>query len=288
VPALNPYRVLIALGTVLVLAAVNLRGVRESGRAFAIPTYLFIAGIVATVVVGAVRFAAGNPPVAESAPYHVQAHSTGLAGLALIFIALRAFSSGCTALTGIEAVSNGVPAFRRPSSRNASITLGLIGLIAIGMFAGITTLALATDVHYAENSCDLVGVADCATTPQRTVIAQLAAAVFGDGSVMFFCIQAATAMILVLAANTAFNGFPVLGALLARRRYLPRQLHTRGDRLTSWACSPPSRSRSSAWSATGSAPSKPSAIRSFAAGPAAPRSSTPSAAHSPPSSWSSC
>jgi hypothetical protein len=135
-------------------------------------------------------------------------------------------------LTGIEAVSNGVPAFRRPSSHNASVTLGLIGLIAITMFGGITLLALGSHVHYADTTCDLVGFAgDCAATPQRTVIAQLASAVFGDGSIAFYFIQAATALILVLAANTAFNGFPVLGALLARRRYLPRQLHTRGDRL---------------------------------------------------------
>jgi len=231
VPSLDPYRVPIALGSVLVLAAVNLRGVKESGKAFAIPTYAFIVGIVATIVVGALRYAAGHPAVAESAVYHVTPHETGLAGLALVFVTLRAFSSGCTALTGIEAVSNGVPAFRRPSSRNASVTLGLIGVIAIVMFGGITMLALGAHVHYTDNSCDLVGLANCATTPQRTVIAQLASAVFGNGSFMFYFIQAATALILVLAANTAFNGFPVLGALLAQRRYLPRQLHTRGDRL---------------------------------------------------------
>nr|WP_205862558.1 APC family permease [Planosporangium thailandense] len=231
-PSLNPYRVPIALGTVFVLAAVNLRGVKESGKAFAIPTYAFIVGIVATIVVGGLRYVAGHPPVAESARYGIAPHSTGLAGLALLFVTLRAFSSGCTALTGIEAVSNGVPAFRRPASRNASITLGLIGGIAIVMFGGITLLAIGAHVHYTDNTCDLTGfVGNCATTPQRTVIAQLAAAVFGDGSVAFYVIQAATALILVLAANTAFNGFPVLGALLARRRYLPRQLHTRGDRL---------------------------------------------------------
>ncbi|MEU7871786.1 APC family permease [Dactylosporangium sp. NPDC049140] len=231
-PALNPYRAPIALATVLVLASVNLRGVRESGKAFAIPTYAFIAGIVATIVVGALRYLNGHPPVAESARYTIAPHAAGLAGLALVFVTLRAFSSGCTALTGIEAVSNGVPAFRRPNSRNASITLGLIGVIAIVMFGGITLLAIGAHVRYADNTCDLVGFAgDCAATPQRTVIAQLAAAVFGAGSIPFYAIQAATALILVLAANTAFNGFPQLGALLAQRRYLPRQLHTRGDRL---------------------------------------------------------
>ncbi|WP_426512885.1 APC family permease [Dactylosporangium sp. McL0621] len=231
-PALNPYRVPIALATVLVLASVNLRGVKESGKAFAVPTYAFIAGIVATIVVGALRYLNGHPPVAESARYTIAPHAAGLAGLALVFVTLRAFSSGCTALTGIEAVSNGVPAFRRPNSRNASITLGLIGVIAIVMFGGITLLAIGAHVRYADNTCDLVGFAgNCAATPQRTVIAQLAAAVFGAGSIPFYAIQAATALILVLAANTAFNGFPQLGALLAQRRYLPRQLHTRGDRL---------------------------------------------------------
>ncbi|GAA3290751.1 APC family permease [Dactylosporangium vinaceum] len=231
-PSLNPYRVPIAMVTVLVLASVNLRGVKESGKAFALPTYAFIIGIVGVVGVGALRFMTGHPPVAESANFAIAPHSGGLAGLALVFVALRAFSSGCTALTGIEAVSNGVPAFRRPASRNASITLGLIGLIAIVMFGGITLLAIGARVHYADNTCDLVGFAgNCAATPQRTVIAQLAAAVFGAGSIPFYFIQAATALILVLAANTAFNGFPQLGALLAQRRYLPRQLHTRGDRL---------------------------------------------------------
>jgi amino acid transporter len=231
-PGLNPDRVPIALATVLVLASVNLRGVKESGKAFAIPTYAFIVGIVGTIVVGGLRYAAGHPPVAESARYGITPHATGLAGLALRFVTLRAFSSGCTALTGIEAVSNGVPAFRRPASRNAATTLGLIGVIAIVMFGGITLLALGAHVHYTDNTCDLNGfTGNCAATPQRTVIAQLAAAVFGNGSIPFYFIQAATALILVLAANTAFNGFPQLGALLAKRRYLPRQLHTRGDRL---------------------------------------------------------
>jgi amino acid transporter len=192
-PALDPYRVGLALGTVLVLAAANLRGIKESGRAFAIPTYAFIVGILGIVLVGGFQTLAGHPPVAESAPYPIAPHTTGLAGLALLFVTLRAFSSGCTALTGIEAVSNGVPAFRRPAPRNASVTLGLIGLIAIAMFGGITLLATSAHVHYADNSCDLTGLANCANTPQRTVIAQLAAAVFGNDSVPFYFIQTATA-----------------------------------------------------------------------------------------------
>ena len=184
---------------------------------------------------GLLRAVFGDAPQAESAGWAIEPEPghDQLAGFALLFFALRAFSSGCTALTGIEAIANGVPAFRPPKSRNAAATLAMLGLLAITMFTGITALALIADVHVAENTCDLVGFpGDCATDPQRTVIAQLGAAVFGgDSSIGFFYIQAVAALILVLAANTAFNGFPLLGSVLAQDRYLPRQLHTRGDRL---------------------------------------------------------
>jgi amino acid transporter len=233
VPALQPHRVAINLGFVALLTAMNLRGVRESGKTFAVPTYLFIAGVLAMIVVGLGRAAAGHPPVAESAGWQVHPERVGLTGLAIAFLALRAFASGCTALTGVEAISNGVPAFKPPKSENAARTMLTMGGLAIVMFAGITALALVAKVRVAENTCDLVGFpGDCATEPQRTVIAQLAAAVFGgDDSVFFFYIQATTALILILAANTAYNGFPMLGSILAQHRYLPRQLHTRGDRL---------------------------------------------------------
>ncbi len=235
-PQLNEHRVFIAVGLVALLAAANLRGVRESGRAFAAPTYLFIAGLVIMVVTGLVRFfVADSGLVAESADYAITPDSGHgqLAGVALIFFALRAFASGTTALTGIEAVANGVPAFRPPKSRNAATTLALMGGIAAVLFIGVTALAMLAKVKYAEDTCALVGFAgDCETDPQRTVIAQLAAAAFGgDSSVGFFYIQAATALVLVLAANTAFNGFPLLGSVLAQDRYMPRQLHTRGDKL---------------------------------------------------------
>ena len=156
-----------------------------------------------------------------------------ITGLALVVLALRAFSSGCTALTGVEAISNGVPAFRKPKSANAATTMVAMGVIAVTMFAGVTALALISDVHFAEDTCNLVGFpGDCESQPQRTVIAQIAAAVFGGADSMgFFFIQAATAAILILAANTAYNGFPQLASILAQHRYLPRQLHTRGDRL---------------------------------------------------------
>jgi amino acid transporter len=232
-PELNPHRVAINIAFVVVLMAMNLRGVRESGRTFAIPTYLFIAGVLVMIAVGLARTAAGNAPVAESAGWEIRPHHVGLTGLALALLAMRAFASGCTALTGVEAISNGVPAFRPPKSENAARTMAAMGALAITMFAGITALALISQVRVAEDPCDLAGFpGDCATGAQRTVIAQLAAAVFGgDHSVAFYYIQATTALILILAANTAFNGFPLLGAILAQERYLPRQLHTRGDRL---------------------------------------------------------
>jgi amino acid transporter len=232
-PGLNPWRIPINLGFAALLTAMNLRGVRESGKAFAVPTYLFIAGVLAMIAVGLGRTVFGDAPVAESAGWGVHAQQVGLAGLGLAVLALRAFSSGCTALTGVEAISNGVPAFKPPKSTNAARTMVAMGVTSIIMFSGITALALIANVHIADNTCDLVGFpGDCAADPQRTVIAQLAAAVFGGtDSVMFFYIQAATATILILAANTAFNGFPLLGSILAQDRYLPRQLHTRGDRL---------------------------------------------------------
>ncbi|NUO57960.1 MAG: APC family permease [Hamadaea sp.] len=234
-PELNPWRVPVNLVFVAVLMAMNLRGVKESGRVFAVPTYMFVAGVLIMIVTGFVRMAFGDAPVAESAAFGVvpEPGHTGLSGLALLFLALRAFSSGCTALTGAEAISNGVPAFKPPKGDNAARTMAAMGLLSIVMFGGITALAMISKVHYVENTCDLVGYpGDCTTEAQRTVIAQLASAVFGgSGSIGFFYIQAATALILILAANTAFNGFPLLGSILAEHRYLPRQLHTRGDRL---------------------------------------------------------
>jgi amino acid transporter len=234
-PALDEYRVVIAVGLVTLLAAANLRGVRESGRAFAVPTYLFISSITVMIVTGLIRhYVTDAGVVSETAQYTVTPEPAyeQLAGLALLFFALRAFASGCTALTGVEAIANGVPAFRPPKSRNAATTLALMGGFAAAMFAGVTALALLADVKYVEHPCDLEGFTNCETEPQRTVIAQLAAATFGgDGSVGFFVIQAATALVLILAGNTAFNGFPLLGSVLAQDRFMPRQLHTRGDKL---------------------------------------------------------
>jgi amino acid transporter len=228
-PFLGEWRVGLAVLFVLLIAAVNLRGVRESSKAFALPTYLFIGSILLMIVTALIRTALGSAPVAESAGFTV--HAAGLGQAAMILLLLRAFSSGCSALTGVEAVANGVPAFRTPKIKNARKTLALMGGIAIVLFAGLTMVALISKVHYAENPCDLQGWAQCATSPQRSLIAQIAAATFGNNSLLFFIVQAATAVVLLLAANTAFNGFPLLGSVLARDSYAPKSLNTRGDRL---------------------------------------------------------
>lgn len=229
IPELNPFRVEIAVLFVIILAAVNLRGVSESSKAFAVPTYLFIGSVFVMVVVGLTRTVMGDPPVAESAAYGVEPESLTQAGIILLL--LRSFASGCSALTGVEAISNGVPAFRRPKVRNAQRTLVLMGGIAIILFAGLTAMALISQVHYAEVPCHLIGWAECATEPQPSLMAQVAAATFGGNSIFFYVIQATTALVLLLAANTAFNGFPLLGSVLARDSYAPKSLSTRGDRL---------------------------------------------------------
>jgi amino acid transporter len=227
-PALDGHLVLISVLVIAVITLLNLRGVRESGTAFAIPTYCFIASVVLMIIWGVVKIVTGHPLHADSSTYQIK--STGnYTGLALGFLLLRAFASGCTALTGVEAISNGVPAFKPPKSKNAATTLALLGGIAVTMFAGVTALALAGHVHAAEDPSDLIGLP--AGQIPRTVIAQVARSVFGDSSPLFYVLQFFTALILVLAANTAFNGFPVLASILSRDRYLPTQLRNRGDRL---------------------------------------------------------
>jgi amino acid transporter len=227
-PALSPYAVELCVGMIVILTLMNLRGVKESGTVFAIPTYGFIAVVFAMLGWGAIRALAGDAPVAESASFSIApTHQT--TGVLALVIVLRAFSQGCTALTGVEAVSNGVPNFKRPKSANAAGTLALMGGITVAMFAGITVLALTSDVRVADAPEHLLGAP--AGYEQKTVITQEAAAVFGDGSLLFFLVAAFTAAILVLAANTAFNGFPILGSILGEDGYLPRQFGRRGDRL---------------------------------------------------------
>jgi amino acid transporter len=210
------------------IAFMNLRGVRESGTLFAIPTYAFIASIFFMLAWAGLRIAMGDSIQAESADWTIVA-SGSFSGLGVAFLVMRSFASGTTALTGVEAISNGVPAFQKPKSKNAATTLLLLGVISMTMFAGITWLALYTGVKVTDSNADLVGLPPGAT--QKTVIAQVANAVFSNVPVFAYVVSVLTALILVLAANTAFNGFPVLGSILARDGYLPRQLHTRGDRL---------------------------------------------------------
>jgi amino acid transporter len=225
---LKPHAVLISLGLVAVLAVMNLRGVRESGTVFAIPTYGFMAVVFLMIGWGFWRLLFGQAPVAESAQFGITA-SHQAAGAAVLLLGLRAFSQGCTALTGVEAVSNGVPHFRPPKSRNAASTLASMGGLTVAMFAGITALALVSQVRFADDPAQLVGAPP--GYQQRTAIAQVAGAVFGYDSVSFLVVQAFTAAILVLAANTAFNGFPIPASILGRDGYLPRQFGRRGDRL---------------------------------------------------------
>jgi len=233
-PALDPWRVEIAVGFIIFLLAVNLRGVRESGTAFAIPTYLFMASVFVMIAMGAFRLATGQAVVAISAQYHVTPMEQlgNATNAAAILLMLRAFASGCSALTGIEAIANGVPAFRKPKVKNAQITMGLMGGAAVFMFIGVTALALISRVHYAEDPCaQLTQWAACATDPQMSVMAQIGGAVFGYNNWMFFVLQAGTAAVLLLAANTAFNGFPLLSSVLANDKFAPKALLTRGDRL---------------------------------------------------------
>ena len=235
VPFIVEHKTFVAIAIILLLTLMNLRGVRESGKLFAIPTYVFVGGVFVMILWGAYRaLVLGDDMKAPTAGFEVHAEQTGLAGFALVFLLLRAFSDGCAALTGVEAISNGVPAFRKPKSRNAATTLALMGGLAVAMFVGIITLALVTNVKMAEDPAhDLFknGAALGSGYTQNPVISQVAAAVFGNGSFLFVVLAAATALVLFLAANTAYNGFPLLGSILAQDRYLPRQLHTRGDRL---------------------------------------------------------
>lgn len=231
VPFINQHKVWFAVVAILILAAANLRGIRESGTAFAIPTYAFMIGILVMLGWGLFQInVLGDELRAESAGFELHAEHGDIMGFALVFLVARAFSSGCAALTGVEAISNGVPAFRKPKSRNAATTLLMLGGIAVTLFMGIILLAKETGVQIAERPHEqLIGAPP--DYHQKTLIAQLAAAVFHDFPLGLYLIAGVTALILVLAANTAFNGFPVLASILAQDSYLPRQLHTRGDRL---------------------------------------------------------
>ncbi|KRE37250.1 DNA-binding protein [Janibacter sp. Soil728] len=235
-PWLRGHEVLAAVLLIAALTAMNLRGVRESGKAFAIPTYLFMFAILAMALVGVVRRTSGTLPSAESAGFTLapEPGMEQLGTLAMAFLLLRAFSSGAAALTGVEAISNGVPAFRKPKSKNAATTLLLMGTVSVTMLLSMIALATWTGVKMADDPAHQLlnnGVPVGDGYVQHTVMAQVATAVFDGFPAGVVFVSVVTGLILVLAANTAFNGFPVLGSILARDGFLPRQLHTRGDRL---------------------------------------------------------
>ncbi len=212
--AFRPYAAVLSVAIVILVAVINLRGVSESGTVFAIPTYAFIVLLTSAIAVALTKILldGGNPLVA-GAPREAISPATQSLGL---FLILRAFANGCTALTGVEAISNGVQAFKTPSSKNASQTLLAMGLILGSMFMGVTLLARYYGFVPHEDS---------------TIPSQLGIEAFGDGSVLFFLLQIFTAGILILAANTSFADFPRLSAILARDGYMPRIFHARGNRL---------------------------------------------------------
>jgi amino acid transporter len=216
-PSLSKDAVELSVGFTLLLMVANLRGVKEAGRAFAVPTYTFVTLTYLMFVFGLVKGLTGHLPAASASADHL-VRTARIGGVFTLVILAKAFASGCTALTGVEAISNGVPAFRKPKAKNAANTLAIMGALSVSMFVGITVLAR-----------HLGSVAHADGNP--SVISQIAGSVFGSKAFLFYFYQAATAGILILAANTAFSGFPVLSSILARDSYLPRQLHNRGDKL---------------------------------------------------------
>jgi amino acid transporter len=217
-PELRDQRVLLCIGFIGLLMLANLRGLKESARVFAIPTYVYMTSLAGLVIYGLFRSFTGDldalPPV-EARYTEFTEGGTLLTGVTL-YALMRAFSSGAVALTGVEAIANGVPTFRKPEAKNAAITLVWMGAILGAAFFGISVLAHRLQPTLSDD---------------ETVLSIIAGAVWGDGSVLYFVFQAATAGILLLAANTAFAGFPQIASILARDGYLPRQLHNRGDRL---------------------------------------------------------
>ena len=211
-PSLEHVKVQMVVGFIAFVTLINLRGVKESGTLFAIPTYGFVLSIFGLIITGFIRCLGGCPQAASAG---LELHHA--AEPLTILLLLRAFAAGTTALTGVEAIADGVPAFRYPQSKNAAQTLAIMGVLAASMFLGISWLADQTNVVYQHGD-------------PRTVVAQIAHAVFGGGF-LFYVLQVMTAAILILAANTAFADFPRLASILAQDRFMPRQLLNRGDRL---------------------------------------------------------
>jgi amino acid transporter len=210
-PQLHAYRVEMCLAFLAILTVGNLRGIRESGRIFAVPTYFFVFSVAVLLAAGIYRYLAGQIVPVEVALPPTEGHQP-----LTVFLLLTAFANGCTAMTGVEAVSNGVPAFHPPESKNASATLIAMATLAIFMFVGITVLAHAYKV---------------VPTAAESGISQLGRAIFGGPNILYYLLQAGTTLILVLAANTAYADFPRLASIVSRDRYLPRQFMNQGDRL---------------------------------------------------------
>ena len=238
IDALGGHEATFATIMVILLAAMNLRGIRESGTFFAVPTYAFMIAVLGMCAYGFLELSAGRLPLAESAAFDLEpspGYGDAMTTAALVFLLARAFSSGCAALTGVEAISNGVPAFRRPKSKNAASTLLMLGMIAITMMLSIIVLAKQMGVQIVDPSdlhrLSIDGRPLPAGYDQHPLIAQMADAIFADFRPAFYLVLTVTGIILVLAANTAFNGFPVLGSILAKDGFAPRALGSRGDRL---------------------------------------------------------
>lgn len=215
---LEPYRVELAVVLIVIVSLANLRGVKESGAIFAIPTYTFVVSMFVLILYGLYKMFTGQvvdapPPAIQHLPPPGEIHTIS------VFLVLRAFAAGCTALTGIEAIADGVPAFKKPEPRNASTTLVIMAVLLCTMFLGVTVLAEAYHI-----------IPDGSREPE-TANSQLARMIFGNGSALYYVLQVATMLILVLASNTAFADFPRLSYFLARDRFLPRQFTQRGDRL---------------------------------------------------------
>lgn len=209
---LYPYRIIISLGFLLLITIVNLRGLKESSRIFSVPTYIFVFSTISLIITGLIKYKLYGAPVADVTQNLLQ--NTGTVSL---FLLLKAFSAGCTALTGVEAVSNSVPNFKEPTTKNANIVLSLLALTALVIFGGISLLATIYRVVPEEGGA--------------TVLSHIASVVFGYGS-MYYIFQFSTALILFMASNTAFNGFPMIMSIMAKDGYAPRQLMLRGHRLS--------------------------------------------------------
>lgn len=220
VPGLRDYRIVLGLGFILLVTMLNLRGIRESGSIFAVPTYLFLAGILIMIAIGLVQ-AAGNGFVPRAPVLPAGEHDVGIQTVSILLI-LTAFSRGCAALTGVEAISDGVPAFQPPEWKNARSTLTWMIVILAITFSGITFLA---------NQFGIVPFSPDNPEGYETVVSQIARTIFGGETPAYYYIQFATLAILILAANTAYSDFPRLSYFLARDRYLPKQFTFRGDRL---------------------------------------------------------